>query len=201
MSAKILRVNPASNQVVMFGPAIDPSDGVTLAGTQVAAMDATTTGIRISKNGAAWADRAATVVASVYDEGWHQVTLKPADLNTVGRLDIMYTDSVNVLPIFDSYQIMAEGPFEALYGTEPSIIAGTCDAAGSTNTAATSLEATHSVTDALVGRILIYDGNVTSNLEGQGGSITAYNGTSGLITFAAATFSHASASGDTFKIY
>jgi hypothetical protein len=196
---QVLRANTAA--VFKFGPFVSPSDGVTLVSTLVAAMDGATTGIRISKNGGAWADRSATITATTYAEGWYAVTLNATDTNTPGRLTVKYNAAGTNLPVSKEFQVVKEGIYDSLYGAYPSVITGTCDATGSTFTAATSLEGTYSVTDSLVGRVLIYDGNTTAALRGQAGTITAYNGTSGLITFASGTFTTASANGDTFKIY
>ena len=72
----------------------------------------------------------------------------------------------------------------------------TCDATGSTSTVNTS--GLSSTDDAYIGRVLIFDHDTTTAaLRGQAGVITDYTGSTGLITFAASTFTTASASGDT----
>jgi len=111
-----MQVLKADTQVVIIlGPAVDKSDGVTLESGLVTAMDTTTTGIRISKNGAAWADRAATVVATVYDEGWYRVTLKSGDVDTEGTLDVMYEDATTCLPLFARFQVVNANVYDSLY--------------------------------------------------------------------------------------
>ena len=65
------------------------------------------------------------------------------------------------------------------------IITGSVDAAGTDESINTDLVGSGYVTDsALIGRIIIFDGNETAALKGAAASITGYNGTTGIITVA-----------------
>ena len=79
--------------VVQFGPALDKTDGVALEIGLAAAMDNATTGIRVSKNGASYVDRA-SVAAPVYDAmGDYRVQLDATDTATPGRLKIIFEEA------------------------------------------------------------------------------------------------------------
>jgi hypothetical protein len=86
------------------------------------------------------------------------------------------------------------------------VVSGICNTAtgSTTTTVPSSLEETgylYTIDDSFVGRVLIFDeGTTTAALRQQAGTISAYNGTTGLITVSTA-FTVAPASGETFKIY
>lgn len=101
--------------VIMLGPAVDKTDGVTLESGLVTAMDTATTGVRISKNGGAWTDRNGTVTTTVYDEGWYRVTLDATDTNTEGTLDVMYEDAATCLPMFARFQVVNANVYDSLF--------------------------------------------------------------------------------------
>lgn len=104
-----------TSAVIMLGPAVDKTDGVTLESGLVTAMDTATTGVRISKNGGAWTDRNGTVTTTVYDEGWYRVTLDSTDTNTEGTLDVMYEDAATCLPMFARFQVVNANVYDSLF--------------------------------------------------------------------------------------
>ncbi|HFD86857.1 MAG TPA: hypothetical protein ENJ35_04180 [Gammaproteobacteria bacterium] len=195
----ILRANTAV--IVQFGPGVDATDGVTLETGLATAMDNATTGIRVSKNGAVMVDRNSATVPAYDAMGFYRVALSATDTNTEGRLKIIFEEAATCLPIWADFQVVNEAIYDSLYSGSPSAIIGSADGSGTTSTILTAMESTYTINDALVGRVLIFDGNVTAALKGQAGTITAYNGSTGLITFASSEFTTGSVSGDTFKIY
>lgn len=100
-------------EVIMLGPAVDAGDGVTLESTLATAMDAAS-GIQISKNGGAFADRNGTPTTTVYDKGWYRVTLNATDTNTEGTLDVMYEDAATCLPMMARFQVVNANVYDSL---------------------------------------------------------------------------------------
>ena len=109
-----------------------------------------------------------------------------------------------ICPVSSTADIQVVGVPGSIY-THENVICGISDGAGSTTTIVTSLETTHSLAtnDALNGRVVIFDANTTTvALRQQAGEISAYNGSSGLITVTAGSaFTTSPANGDTFNIY
>lgn len=106
---------------IMFGPFLDKTDGVTLevAAGIITSIDHGTTGIFLSKNGAAGAIRHAAVTASVLDAyGMFQVHLDGTDTNTVGHLRVMMAEAATFLPVWDDYMILPANVYDALMGTD-----------------------------------------------------------------------------------
>jgi hypothetical protein len=111
-------------------------------------------------------------------------------------------EHLTIIPVSGTTDIQVVGA-PASITTFEHVICGISDGSGSTTTIVTSLETTHSLaTDsALSGRIVIFDADTTTTaLAQQAGTISAYNGTTGLITVNT-SFTTSPASGDTFKIY
>jgi hypothetical protein len=101
--------------VISFGPFVDKTDGVTLETGLVSALDNATTGIKLSKGGAAQAVRSATVTASTYDaHGCYLVTLSATDTASVGRLRVIYTDAATCLPVWQDFVVLPTQVFNSL---------------------------------------------------------------------------------------
>jgi hypothetical protein len=111
-----------STQVVIsFGPFLLNTDGVTLVinlvGTGANQTENTSTGIRISKNGGAFAARAATATASTYDAfGNYLVTLKTGDVDTLGVLRVQYANGAAFCPVWKDYLVVAANIYDSLVG-------------------------------------------------------------------------------------
>jgi hypothetical protein len=100
---------------IKLGPFVDKTDGVTYEVGMAAAMDHATTGVRLSKNGAAFADRA-EATEPVYDAfGYYLVKLDTTDTNTVGTLKVIFGDVAVCLPCEANFQVIEEAVFDALY--------------------------------------------------------------------------------------
>lgn len=106
---------------IMFGPFVDMTDGVTLevgAGI-ITSIDHATTGIFISKNGAAAAIRNQAVTASVLDAyGMFKVTLDTTDTGTVGTLDVLMAEAATFLPVHKTFMVLPANVYDSLMGTD-----------------------------------------------------------------------------------
>jgi hypothetical protein len=107
----------STSAVIIFGPALSPSDGVTLVTSLVSALDHVSTGIFIYKNGGAGAVRHATVTATTYDSyGNYLVTLDTTDTNTLGRLRVMFAAAASCLPIWEDFTVLPANVFDSIVG-------------------------------------------------------------------------------------
>jgi hypothetical protein len=115
----ILKQSTAAH--ILFGPFVDKTNGVDLevgAGI-IASIDHATTGIFLSKNGAAGAVRHASVTASVLDAyGMFQVHLDATDTDTVGRLRVMMAEAATFLPVYDDFLVLPANVYDSLMGTD-----------------------------------------------------------------------------------
>ena len=106
---------------IMFGPFVDKTDGVTLevgAGI-ITSIDHATTGIFLSKNGAAAAIRHQGVTASVLDAyGMFLVTLDTTDTGTVGTLDVLMAEAATFLPVHKTFMVLPANVYDSLMGTD-----------------------------------------------------------------------------------
>src|SRR3989304_9113453 len=106
---------------IMFGPFVDKTDGVTLetgAGI-ITSIDHATTGIFLSKKGAAAAIRSQAVTASVLDAyGMFKVALSTTDTNTAGTLDVLMAEAATFLPVHKSFMGLPANGFDSLMGTD-----------------------------------------------------------------------------------
>ena len=118
---------------VSFGPAVLFSDGVTLVtnltGTGSNQTENTTTGIRLSKNGGAFAARHATAGASTYDAfGNYLVPLDATDTGTLGTLRMQYANGAAFCPLFMDMMVINTALWDALFagsgGAIPNLVAG-----------------------------------------------------------------------------
>lgn len=102
----------------MFGPFVDKTDGVTLKtdATTITDIDHATTGIFLSKNGAASAIRHQSVTASVADSyGQMQVTLDATDTGTAGRLDMIFAKAATYLPVQKTFNVLPQAEYDIKY--------------------------------------------------------------------------------------
>lgn len=106
---------------IMFGVFVDKTDGVTLetgAGI-ITSIDHATTGIFLSKNGAAAAIRHQNVTASVLDAyGMFKVTLDTTDTNTVGMLDVLMAEAATFLPVHKTFMVLPANVYDSLMGAD-----------------------------------------------------------------------------------
>lgn len=109
---KLLR--QSTSQVIQFGPFVDIADGVTLEVGLAAAMDNATTGIRVSKDGAAYADRSDSTVPAYDAMGSYRITLNATDTATLGILRLTFEEATTCLPVWDDYMVVPANVYDAI---------------------------------------------------------------------------------------
>lgn len=105
--------------VISFGPLLLNTDGTTLVtdrvGTGANQTENTSSGIRISKNGAAFIARSATATASVYDAiGNYLVTLSTTDTNTLGILRMQFAVGTLFCPVWQDFLVVPANVYDSL---------------------------------------------------------------------------------------
>lgn len=104
---------------IMFGPFVDKADGVTLKtdATTITDIDHASTGIFLSKAGAAAAIRHASVTASVADAyGMMKVTLDTTDMGTLGTLDVLFAKAATYLPVSKRFMVLPANVYDSFVG-------------------------------------------------------------------------------------
>jgi hypothetical protein len=117
----MLYLKQSTAATIMFGPFVSSTDGVTLKtdSTTITDIDHASTGIFLSKAGAAAAIRHATVTASVADAyGMMKVTLDTTDTGTVGTLDVLFAKAATYLPVHKSFEVLPAQVYDSLMGTD-----------------------------------------------------------------------------------
>lgn len=266
----MLYLKQSAAVTIILGPFLDAGDGVTPETGLVTAMDTATTGIRISKNAAAYSDKNSATATVHREAGEYAVHLDATDTGTLGHLRVQYDDSTTCTPAWENFTVVASNVYDSLFGAAtdklqvdvqewlgtaaatptvagvpeidvthwlgtaaatpatagtPSVdivtisgsitaadnleegalavITGQCSGTPTAISIDTNLESAGYTTDnALIGRIIIFDGNGVAALKGQAASITGYNASTGngTISLAAAAITTAPNSSDTFQI-
>ena len=101
---------------IKLGPFVDKTDGVAYEVGMAAAMDSATTGVRLSKNGAAFADRNEATEPAYDAFGYYLVKLSTTDTNTPGTLKVIYGDAATTLPCEANFQVIAANAYDAMFG-------------------------------------------------------------------------------------
>lgn len=104
----ILRQSTAVDLAI--GPFLDSADGNTVEGS----LTITQPDVRLSKNGAAWAQKSAAQTLSHQENGYYQVNLSTTDTNTVGILSLHVHES-GALPVFMAFHVVEEAIYDALF--------------------------------------------------------------------------------------
>lgn len=100
---------------IKLGPFVDKTDGVTYETGMAAAMDHADTGVRLSKNGGAFADRHEGT-EPVYDAfGYYLVKLDTTDTNTPGTLKVIFGAAATCLPCEANFQIVSANVYDSLF--------------------------------------------------------------------------------------
>lgn len=106
--AQIIRQSTAIT--VAIGPFLDSTDGVTAeTGLTITQPD-----IRLSKNGAAFAQKSAAQTLSHMENGYYSLSLSTTDTDAVGRLTLHVAES-GALPVFYEFQVVEEVVYDALF--------------------------------------------------------------------------------------
>ena len=98
---------------VPIGPFVDSTDGFTAE----TALTLTQPDIRLKKNGAAWAQKAAAQTLSHEENGYYEVTLDATDTGTLGLLRLAVNET-GALPIFEDFMVMPANVWDSLFGAD-----------------------------------------------------------------------------------
>lgn len=97
---------------VPIGPFVDATDGV----TPETALTITQPDVRLKKNGAAWAQKAAAQTLSHEENGFYEVTLDATDTNTLGLMRLAVFES-GAAPMWEDFLVITQGEWDAKYLT------------------------------------------------------------------------------------
>lgn len=112
----MLFLKQSTSVTVQFGPFVDAGDGVTLETGLATAMDNATTGIRISKNGAAMIDRNSATVPAYDAMGFYRINLSTTDTNTLGTLLMVFEEAATTLPGWMEFMVLPANVYDSLVG-------------------------------------------------------------------------------------
>lgn len=103
-------IRQATSVDLPIGPFLDETDGKTAE----TALTITQPDIRLKKNGAAWAQKAAAQTLTHEEAGWYEVTLDATDTDTCGHLLVAVHES-GALPVWCEFQVVEEAVYDAFY--------------------------------------------------------------------------------------
>lgn len=212
-----------TTQIVSIGPCIDILDGY----TPLATLDISAAGTEpyLIEQGATLGaalietDLSGNTWTPAGIDGWYNLTLTGANLDTEGKASIVITDVDLCLPIFKEFMVVNANVYDSLFAAAatdylktdmtqvlsggPQVIQGTIDGTTSALDHHCDLDSQGFVTDnALIGRTIIFDSDTatTAALKGQAATITDYIGATGHVLVASGALTVASDTGDTFTI-
>jgi hypothetical protein len=94
---------------LQIGPFVDEGDGVTAeTGLTISQGD-----VRLSKNGAAFAQKNESSAATHDENGWYSVDLDTTDTGTLGRLVLAVSES-GALPVWCEYMVLPANVYDSL---------------------------------------------------------------------------------------
>lgn len=96
---------------IVLGPFVDSTDGFTAE----TALSITQADVRLSKNGAAFAQKSETTTATHMEIGHYSVLLNATDTGTVGRLRVAVNES-GALPVWQDFMVVPSNVYESLVG-------------------------------------------------------------------------------------
>lgn len=98
---------------VPIGPFLDSSDGVTAE----TALTITQPDVRLKKNNANWAQKAAAQTLTHEENGNYEVTLDATDTDTLGLLRLHVAES-GALPVWEDFMVMPANVWDSLFGAD-----------------------------------------------------------------------------------
>lgn len=108
----------STSVTVQFGPFLDKTNGVDLETGLATAMDNATTGIRVSKNGAAFIDRNSATAPSYDAMGCYRINLSTTDTNALGTLRIIFEEAATCLPVWMDFMVIPGNVWDSMFGTD-----------------------------------------------------------------------------------
>lgn len=106
-----LKVSTA--ETIVIGPFVDSTDGVTAE----TALTISQADIRLTKNGAAFAQTNNAAGATHMENGHYSVPLNSTDTNTLGRLRVAVNES-GALPVWRDFMVVPAQVWDSLYGAD-----------------------------------------------------------------------------------
>lgn len=106
-----LRVSTSAD--VMLGPFLDSTDGNTVEGS----LTITQPDIRLSKNGAAFAQKSSAQTLTHAENGWYSVSLSTTDTNTLGPLTVAIHES-GALPVWREFLVVPANVYDSFFSTD-----------------------------------------------------------------------------------
>ena len=101
----------STSQVVRFGPCLDKTNGV----TEETSLTLAQGDMRLSKDGAAFAQKNASGNATHDSDGWYYTTLNATDTNTCGELILNVHQPANMLPVWVRWYVVEESIYDSLF--------------------------------------------------------------------------------------
>jgi hypothetical protein len=98
---------------VPIGPFLDSTDGI----TPETALTLTQPDVRLKKNGAAWAQKAAAQTLSHEENGFYEVTLDATDTNTLGLLRLAVFES-GAAPVWEDFLVVPANVWDSFFGAD-----------------------------------------------------------------------------------
>lgn len=98
---------------IALGPFVDAVDG----DTAETALTLTQADFRLSKNGAAFAQKNEATSGTHMENGYYSMLLDATDTNTLGRLRVHVKES-GALPVWEEFMIMPANVWDSLYGAD-----------------------------------------------------------------------------------
>ena len=160
-----MRILRQSTQiVVLFGPYVDKTDGVTAeVGLGAAATE-------ISKAGVGFG--AGPTLGTHDSDGWYPITLTTTHTNTLGNLTVKGVDDATHLPVWEHFTVVNTALFDALCassgGAIPNAVAG---AAGGV-----FIAGTNAATTITTGLTTTFTGNLTGSVASVTGAVGSVTG-------------------------
>ena len=120
----------STSTTVQLGPFLDSTDGVTAeTGLTISQAD-----VRVSKAGAAFAQKNDATSATHDENGWYRTPLDATDTGTVGRLKVAVAES-GALPVWVEYMVVPANVYDSLIGGTDTLQADVTQLGGSTQSA------------------------------------------------------------------
>ena len=114
----VMWLRQSTSITIHMGPFLDATDGVTPEEGLASALDATTTGIQLSKNGATMADRNSATVPTHDNAGLYKVHINTSDSGTLGRLRVSYEDPTTCCPVWENYMVVTQQVWDSFFAAD-----------------------------------------------------------------------------------
>lgn len=96
-----------------IGPFVDTADGF----TAMTALTLTQPDIRLKKNAAAWAQKAAAQTLSHEENGYYEVTLDATDTDTLGHMRLAVNE-IGACPVWEDFMVMPANVWDSWFGVD-----------------------------------------------------------------------------------